>query len=48
MHGNDCDPSKQVKVSYEVDGDRIVFTVSDEGKGFDYYNLPDPTTPENL
>jgi serine/threonine-protein kinase RsbW len=47
-HGNQNDPSKMVSVSYEVDGDRISFTVSDEGAGFDYYNLPDPTTPENL
>ena len=48
IHGNDCDPAKQVKVSYEVDGDRVMFTVVDEGKGFDYYNLPDPTAPENI
>ncbi len=48
IHGNECDPAKQVKVSYEVDGDRVMFTVVDEGKGFDYYNLPDPTAPENL
>ena len=48
MHGNGCDPSKQVTVSYEVDGDRISFTVTDQGNGFDYYNLPDPTAPENL
>lgn len=48
IHGNACDPSKQVKVSYEVDGDRIMFTIIDEGSGFDYYNLPDPTAPENI
>ena len=48
IHGNGLDPEKQVKVSYEVEGDRIMFTISDEGKGFDYYNLPDPTAPENL
>lgn len=48
VHGNQCDPAKKVKVMYEVDGDRIVFTISDEGPGFDYYNLPDPTAPENL
>jgi serine/threonine-protein kinase RsbW len=48
MHGNQADPSKNVKVAYEVDGDRIMFTISDEGAGFDYYNLPDPTAPENL
>jgi serine/threonine-protein kinase RsbW len=48
VHGNGLDPQKQVKVSYEVDGDRIMFTIADQGKGFDYYNLPDPTAPENL
>jgi serine/threonine-protein kinase RsbW len=48
VHGNGLDPEKQVKVTYEVEGDRIMFTISDEGKGFDYYNLPDPTAPENL
>ncbi len=48
MHGNKCDPSKKVKVHYEVDGDRIMFSISDEGVGFDYYNLPDPTAPENI
>ena len=48
VHVNGCDPAKQVKVSYEIDGDRIMFTITDQGKGFDYYNLPDPTAPENL
>jgi len=48
QHGNALDSTKQVNVLYEVDGDRISFTVSDEGRGFDYYNLPDPTAPENL
>ncbi|MEZ4948052.1 MAG: ATP-binding protein [Saprospiraceae bacterium] len=27
---------------------RIAFQISDEGDGFDYNNLPDPTAPENL
>ena len=26
----------------------MVFIVEDEGVGFDYTNLPDPTAPENL
>ena len=26
----------------------IKFRVEDEGKGFDFHNLPDPTSPENL
>jgi len=48
VHGNKCNPDKSVKVAYEVDGDRVMFTISDSGTGFDYYNLPDPTAPENL
>jgi serine/threonine-protein kinase RsbW len=26
----------------------IQFVVEDEGKGFDYEHLPDPTSPENI
>ncbi len=48
QHGNKYDESKKVTVTCEVDGDRVVFIISDEGPGFDYYNLPDPTAPENL
>jgi serine/threonine-protein kinase RsbW len=48
VHGNGSDPGKKVQVTYEVEGDRIMFTVTDQGPGFDYYNLPDPTAPENL
>ena len=48
QHGNRYDALKKVNISYEVDGDTLMFVVQDEGKGFDYYNLPDPTAPENL
>ena len=48
QHGNRYDALKKVNITYEVDGDTLVFVVQDEGKGFDYYNLPDPTAPENL
>jgi serine/threonine-protein kinase RsbW len=50
IHGNKNDASKLVFVSYRIDEDtkRIIFVVTDEGKGFDYNNLPDPTSPENL
>ncbi len=47
-HGNRLDPSKQVTLGYEVKGDKIVFVVSDQGPGFDFENLPDPTDPENI
>jgi serine/threonine-protein kinase RsbW len=48
QHGNKYDPAKMVNITYEVDADQISFTISDQGSGFDYLNLPDPTDPENL
>lgn len=47
-HGNRLDPSKQVSMGYEVKGDKIIFVVSDQGPGFDFEHLPDPTDPENI
>jgi anti-sigma regulatory factor (Ser/Thr protein kinase) len=48
QHGNQYDAAKKVNITYEVEGDNLMFSVQDEGPGFDYYNLPDPTAPENL
>jgi len=47
-HGNKANPEKLVDIKLEVDDDQFGFTISDEGHGFDYLNLPDPTDPENL
>lgn len=47
-HGNDSNKSKNVSLSLSLDESLIKFTIKDEGKGFDYQNLPDPTAPENL
>jgi serine/threonine-protein kinase RsbW len=47
-HGNRLDPAKSVSLGYQVKGDRIIFVVSDEGAGFDYNHLPDPTDPQNI
>jgi serine/threonine-protein kinase RsbW len=47
-HGNRLDPAKQVSMGYEVKGDQIIFVVSDQGPGFDFEHLPDPTDPENI
>jgi serine/threonine-protein kinase RsbW len=49
VHGNKLDSSKQVTVTFETVNDKIIrFIVEDEGPGFDYNNLPDPTAPENI
>ncbi|MDA9261828.1 ATP-binding protein [Flavobacteriales bacterium] len=47
-HGNKEDPSKKVTVSYKKSNENISFTIEDEGEGFDFENVPDPTDPENL
>jgi serine/threonine-protein kinase RsbW len=49
IHGNKEDPDKKVYINLEVIEDkRLIFTISDEGSGFDFNSLPDPTAPENL
>jgi serine/threonine-protein kinase RsbW len=49
LRGNGDDPGKQVHVRAEVDMERLVVEVGDEGPGFDFAaNVIDPTTPDNL
>lgn len=47
-HGNRLDKRKYVRISFKVEEGEIRFRVMDEGEGFDFENLPDPTAPENL
>lgn len=47
-HGNGNDTSKNVKIEVQESDKKIKFSVCDEGRGFDFNNLPDPTAPENL
>jgi serine/threonine-protein kinase RsbW len=47
-HGNCCDESKLVEVKLRKESNRLAFWISDEGRGFDYRSLPDPTAPDNL
>ncbi len=47
-HGNNGDQSKRVFVKLKRAKDKLAFQVSDEGGGFDFDHLPDPTAPENL
>jgi serine/threonine-protein kinase RsbW len=46
-HGNKKDPNKKVHLCIELKWDNFIcFTIKDEGNGFDYENIADPTTPE--
>jgi serine/threonine-protein kinase RsbW len=47
-HGNMLDVKKNVQITYNIDGEFITFIVEDEGVGFDYNNIADPTKPENI
>ncbi|MDF1560261.1 MAG: ATP-binding protein [Bacteroidales bacterium] len=48
LHGNKGDIKKIVKVDFAADGNFFNVTVTDEGEGFEYGNLPDPTDPKNI
>lgn len=48
IHGNKLDETKNVFVEYEINNGELLFSVKDEGNGFNYHNIPDPTLPENL
>ena len=47
-HGNQLDPNKNVRLSLELNEEQIRFLIEDEGTGFNYTHLPDPTAPENI
>lgn len=47
-HGNKGNPKKSVQIGFENGNKKLTFMVSDEGAGFDYESLPDPTDPNNI
>ena len=47
-HGNKSDKKKNVHLFLSLNDNLIRFVIKDEGIGFDYHNLPDPTSPENI
>ena len=48
VHGNQNNPDKKIKINVESVQPGLKFQISDEGTGFDFDDLPDPTDPENL
>ena len=48
LYGNKLNPEKRITISAEQYINKVSVTVEDEGEGFDYCHLPDPTTCENI
>lgn len=47
-HGNKSNPQKHIEISFKASPDLVSFVIKDEGTGFGFANLPDPTDPENI
>jgi serine/threonine-protein kinase RsbW len=48
VHGNRYNLNKKVRFSVGHNAERYTVKIADEGDGFDFENLPDPLSPENL
>lgn len=48
IHGNKQDRSKTVKIQCAKTPRHLAIRVSDQGRGFNYNSLPDPTSPERI
>jgi len=47
-YGNQEDVTKVINLNFTSIKDKLVVTIKDQGDGFDYESLPDPTDPNNL
>ncbi len=48
VHGNKLNAEKHVEINIKNLVNKLEITVQDQGTGFDYNNIPDPTAPENI
>lgn len=48
LHGNKLDEKKNVEITFSILNSILKIKVKDQGIGFDYKNIPDPTAPENI
>ncbi len=48
LHGNQKDPAKHVRVSFELNDEALKICIADEGPGLDPDSVPDPLAPENI
>lgn len=48
QHGNKANPEKKIEVAFKSKDNVLSFIVKDQGEGFAFDALPDPTSPENI
>lgn len=48
LHGNKNNDGAQIFIKSAENPNAFCFSIEDEGIGFDYTTLPDPTAPENI
>jgi serine/threonine-protein kinase RsbW len=48
LHGNKLDATKDVKIKFKWSSEELELVVTDQGKGFNYKEVPDPTAPGNV
>jgi serine/threonine-protein kinase RsbW len=48
QHGNESDPAKEARLKISSDGVAIEVIVEDQGKGFNFDDVADPTDVKNL
>jgi serine/threonine-protein kinase RsbW len=47
-HGNQMQKERMIDLHFELSDAEYSVIVKDQGAGFDYENVPDPTLPENI
>lgn len=47
-HGNKFDASKGIDFSITIENNKLTIRTEDQGDGFNFNDLPDPTAPENI
>jgi serine/threonine-protein kinase RsbW len=48
QHGNSFSDTLKVSLKVADNSSSFCFSIEDQGKGFDFTSLPDPTSPENV
>lgn len=48
VHGNKLNENLEVKIAASTINDVLKLRIEDQGPGFDYQHIPDPTSPENI